>query len=175
MDPVCIPCGHTFCRKCICSKWKPRQEGVYNCPQCSKTYCTRPELYINGPAVQMIKRAGFSPALPAPSLAEPGDVACDFCSGRALKFCLTCSANYCQNHLKPHYTVTVLQQHKLQEAIEELSKSPKHDEDLDVICKTDKSLLSSQCTEIVYSKEEVLGEKFIISVIMLATKTAFNE
>lgn len=101
-DPVCIPCGDSYCRMCITLYWKdPTQKGVYDCPQCSQTYSTRPELYVNGVVVQIIKRAKLSSA-------RLGDLTCDFCTGqklRAVKFCLTCSVAYCEVHIKQHYTV----------------------------------------------------------------------
>ncbi|KAG7458480.1 hypothetical protein MATL_G00220630 [Megalops atlanticus] len=46
-------------------------------------------------------------------------LACDLCTGkrrRAVKSCLTCTASYCETHVRQHYTVAVLQRHTLVEA-----------------------------------------------------------
>uniref|UniRef100_A0A8C4RLA2 Tripartite motif-containing protein 16-like n=1 Tax=Erpetoichthys calabaricus TaxID=27687 RepID=A0A8C4RLA2_ERPCA len=44
-DPVSIPCGHSFCMKCLTDCWDQSQEC--SCPQCRRTFTTRPELHIN--------------------------------------------------------------------------------------------------------------------------------
>ncbi|MGH0162258.1 UNVERIFIED_CONTAM: hypothetical protein FKN15_044585 [Acipenser sinensis] len=57
--------------------------------------------------------------------AGPGDVPCDFCTGRefnAVKSCLTCLASYCETHVKPHSEVTPLKRHKLINAIGDLEQ-----------------------------------------------------
>ncbi|XP_019906118.2 E3 ubiquitin-protein ligase TRIM58-like [Esox lucius] len=121
-DPVSIPCGHSYCRQCISTYWAhPGPARDYMCPQCSRRSRTRPELYPNSALawmIQKLQRTGFSPALPALVYAGPGDVACDICSGkklRAVKSCLTCTASYCESHIRQHYTVPALQRHTLAE------------------------------------------------------------
>ncbi|KAG5830083.1 hypothetical protein ANANG_G00318000 [Anguilla anguilla] len=50
-------------------------------------------------------------------------IPCDICcEGRtkAVKVCLTCSASYCESHVRDHYTVEALQRHKLEEITEDL-------------------------------------------------------
>lgn len=175
-DPVNIPCGHCYCRLCINKHWtEPTQDGDYKCPQCLQAYIKRPELYINGVVKQMLQRARYSPVFPACSYARPGDVACDFCTGRklrAMKVCLNCSAAYCENHLKDHYTYPVLHKHRLIEASdsEDLRKCLclKHYKVLDVFCKTDQCSICSLCAlsehrshdiEIADSEKKVHGEK----------------
>uniref|UniRef100_A0A3B4DI93 RING-type domain-containing protein n=1 Tax=Pygocentrus nattereri TaxID=42514 RepID=A0A3B4DI93_PYGNA len=42
-DPVSIPCGHSYCKTCIQTYWtKPTLENSYCCPQCRKSFRTRP-------------------------------------------------------------------------------------------------------------------------------------
>ncbi|XP_067087813.1 uncharacterized protein [Osmerus mordax] len=122
MEPVSIPCGHSYCRQCISTYWaQPSLEGYYVCPECSKRFCTLPELSINtalARVLQAFQQAGYSPALPAQTYAGAGDVPCDLCPGpkhRAVKSCLTCSASYCEGHVRQHYTVPALQRHLLAE------------------------------------------------------------
>ncbi|KAJ8283223.1 hypothetical protein COCON_G00020730, partial [Conger conger] len=50
------------------------------------------------------------------SPSRSGDTICDVCSegrARAVKFCQTCSAYYCETHVREHYIVEELQRHKL--------------------------------------------------------------
>ncbi|XP_036372559.1 tripartite motif-containing protein 16-like [Megalops cyprinoides] len=45
--------------------------------------------------------------------------ACDLCIGKrrkAMKYCQTCTASYCETHVRQHYTVAALQRHTLVEA-----------------------------------------------------------
>ncbi|XP_055793018.1 nuclear factor 7, brain-like [Salvelinus fontinalis] len=44
-EPVSIPCGHNFCKKCINKHWDSREQ--YQCPLCQETFHRRPELGVN--------------------------------------------------------------------------------------------------------------------------------
>lgn len=163
-DPVDTPCGHCYCKLCITSHWtEPTEEGDYKCPQCSRAYSTRPELYSNGVVKKMLERARYSPVLPASAYARPGDVACDFCTGRklkAVKFCLTCIAAYCESHFKQqHIQVPVLRRHRCIEPSDskELEKHLclKHCKALDVFCKTDQSHICSLCALLEHKSHDI--------------------
>ncbi|XP_050984793.1 uncharacterized protein si:ch211-281l24.3 isoform X36 [Labeo rohita] len=134
-DPVSIPCGHSYCKHCIESYWsKPTYGESYACPQCRKSFSSPPVLNVNVALAKVIKellQAGFSPALPAHCYAGPKDVPCDICTEmklKAVKTCLTCTASYCETHIRQHYSVPALQRHNLVEAIhlpdKEERKSP---------------------------------------------------
>ncbi|XP_063076123.1 E3 ubiquitin/ISG15 ligase TRIM25-like [Engraulis encrasicolus] len=132
-DPVSIPCGHSYCKQCITSYWEqPSQAGHYACPQCPRTYSSHPALYSNSALALVVhKLEHFSPVLPAQSYAGPGDVECDFCTGRklkAVKTCLTCTASFCGTHVKEHYTIPALQRHTLVEAVETMEEKMIHTE-----------------------------------------------
>ncbi|KAI7800848.1 hypothetical protein IRJ41_013613, partial [Triplophysa rosa] len=121
-NPVSIPCGHSYCKHCIEIYWnKPTQAECYACPQCRKRFRDRPVLNVNlalAKLIEELKRAGFSPALPAHCYAGPEDVSCDICSDmelKAVKSCLTCCVSYCETHIRQHYTVPALQRHNLVE------------------------------------------------------------
>ncbi|XP_067089616.1 bloodthirsty-related gene family, member 2 [Osmerus mordax] len=44
-NPVTIPCGHSFCRACLCHYWS-RQHCDY-CPLCKRVYQAKPDLSVN--------------------------------------------------------------------------------------------------------------------------------
>uniref|UniRef100_A0A673D119 Tripartite motif containing 16 n=1 Tax=Sphaeramia orbicularis TaxID=375764 RepID=A0A673D119_9TELE len=47
-DPVTIPCGHTYCFRCISDRLdKEDRRGIYSCPQCSLSFRSRPVLVKN--------------------------------------------------------------------------------------------------------------------------------
>ncbi|MGH0173763.1 UNVERIFIED_CONTAM: hypothetical protein FKN15_066287 [Acipenser sinensis] len=153
-DPVTIPCGHSYCMGCIKNCWDQTDHtGVYSCPQCRKTFTPRPDLCRNtmlAEVVEKLKKTGLNP--PAQSYAGPGDVSCDFCTGRkfkAVKSCLTCLASYCETHVKPHSEVTPLKRHKLINAIGDLEQKlcAEHQKVLEVFCRTDQTCICWLCTD----------------------------
>ncbi|XP_058872713.1 tripartite motif-containing protein 16-like [Acipenser ruthenus] len=154
-DPVAIPCGHSYCMGCIKNCWDHTDHtGVYRCPQCRETFTPRPVLRRNtmlAELVEELKKTGLNPR-PAQSYAGPGDVPCDFCTGRkfkAVKSCLTCLASYCETHVKSHSEVTALKRHKLINAIGNLEQKlcAEHQKVLEVFCRTDQMCICWLCTE----------------------------
>ncbi|MGH0134944.1 UNVERIFIED_CONTAM: hypothetical protein FKN15_020515 [Acipenser sinensis] len=153
-DPVAIPCGHSYCMGCIKNCWDQTDHtGVYSCPQCRKTFAPRPDLCRNtmlAEVVEKLKKTGLN--LLAQSYAGPGDVPCDFCTGRkfkAVKSCLTCLASYCETHVKTHSEVTPLKRHKLVNAIGDLEQSlcAEHQKVLEVFCRTDQTCICWLCAD----------------------------
>uniref|UniRef100_A0A8C4XDX5 Uncharacterized protein n=1 Tax=Erpetoichthys calabaricus TaxID=27687 RepID=A0A8C4XDX5_ERPCA len=154
-DPITIPCGHNFCLKCLTNYWD--QSQVCSCPQCRENFTTRPALRRNNllnEVIKKLKKTTISPPLPPtpPSLnyAGPGDVECDFCTGkkfRAVKSCLTCPASYCQTHLQPHYEGDAWKGHKLVDPDRNLKDKfcEKHQKSLEIFCKTDDSCICMMC------------------------------
>uniref|UniRef100_A0A8C4T579 Tripartite motif-containing protein 16-like n=1 Tax=Erpetoichthys calabaricus TaxID=27687 RepID=A0A8C4T579_ERPCA len=149
-DPVTIPCGHSFCLKCISNYWDQSQEC--SCPQCRHTFTTRPELKRNtllNEVIKKLKKTTIS-SLQSQNNTGPGDVECDFCTGkkfRAVKSCLTCPASYCQTHLQPHYEVATLKHHKLVDPDRNLKEKlcEKHQKSLEIFCKTDDCCICMMC------------------------------
>ncbi|XP_056603568.1 E3 ubiquitin/ISG15 ligase TRIM25-like [Triplophysa dalaica] len=93
-DPVTVPCGHSYCMKCITDYWNQAEKKVCSCPQCRQTFSPRPALNKNPILAEMVE---------IKSQAE--DVDCDVCTGRkhkAIRSCLECQTSYCQNHLEQH-------------------------------------------------------------------------
>ncbi|XP_058872661.1 tripartite motif-containing protein 16-like [Acipenser ruthenus] len=99
--------------------------------------------------VEKLKKTGLNPP-PAQSYAGPGDVPCDFCTGRkfkAVKSCLTCLASYCETHVKPHYEGAAFKRHKLINAIGNLEQKlcAEHQKVLEVFCRTDQMCICALC------------------------------
>ncbi|XP_007260534.3 tripartite motif-containing protein 16 [Astyanax mexicanus] len=82
--------------------------------------------------------------------AEPGDVECDFCTGRkrkARESCLVCLASYCKTHVKSHYQSPAFKRHKLVKASTGLQEKlcSKHDKLMEIYCRTDQTCICYLC------------------------------
>lgn len=70
-DPVTIPCGHSYCMRCLTDYWD--ELTVCSCPQCRATFSPRPALGRNNLLVEMLEKLGavnLSEGPSAPPLSE---------------------------------------------------------------------------------------------------------
>uniref|UniRef100_A0A8C4SWD2 B box-type domain-containing protein n=1 Tax=Erpetoichthys calabaricus TaxID=27687 RepID=A0A8C4SWD2_ERPCA len=140
------------CSLCLDTLTDPVTIPLCSCPQCRHTFTTRPELNRNtllNEVTKKLKKTTLS-SPPPQNYAGPGDVECDFCTGkkfRAVKSCLTCMASYCQTHLQPHYEGDALKHHKLVDPDRNLKEKlcEKHQKSLEIFCKTDDSCICMMC------------------------------
>ncbi|XP_071393111.1 E3 ubiquitin-protein ligase TRIM47-like [Centroberyx affinis] len=160
-DPVAIPCGHNFCKKCITQHWDVSAQC--QCPMCKEVFDRRPKLRVNTLISEMAAQLRKSAQMKASSCpdqrcAKPGEVPCDVCTGtklKALKSCLVCLVSYCETHLEPHQRIKSLKKHKLIDPVENLEgrMCKEHDKPLELFCKTDQMCVCLLCTVLDHKSE----------------------
>ncbi|XP_039621667.1 tripartite motif-containing protein 16-like isoform X2 [Polypterus senegalus] len=166
-DPASTACGHNFCLDCIQQYWDQNSNmGVFSCPQCRQTFSPRPVLGRNATLVEIVER--FKKTMPSHPLPKnhttPGDVLCDFCSDKtipAVKSCLTCTASYCESHIKPHYDVLALKAHLLVNARQNLWERicPAHQKVIDIFCRTDQISICCYCAMTEHKSHDTVISK----------------
>ncbi|XP_019901977.2 E3 ubiquitin-protein ligase TRIM39-like [Esox lucius] len=143
-EPVYIPCGHIFCMACITRYWDSTE--VCQCPLCQIVFNRRPDLFVNPVISEMAAKITKSVEVKA----EPGDVACDVCTGaklKALRSCLECLTSFCEAHLQHHQNVVGLKRHTLIDPVENLEDRMcmKHDKLLELFCQIDQTCVCQFC------------------------------
>ncbi|XP_036124419.1 tripartite motif-containing protein 16 [Molossus molossus] len=79
------------------------------------------------------------------------EILCDFCLGarrvQAVKSCLTCMVNYCEEHLRPHQENSKLHSHQLTEPVKDrdLRTCPAHRSPLVAFCRADRQCICQEC------------------------------
>ncbi|XP_073320709.1 E3 ubiquitin-protein ligase TRIM21-like [Pagrus major] len=158
--PVTLLCGHNFCKNCITVNWRINRK--IQCPVCKKRFDTSHELHVNTFISEMAAQFRESAAKNTSEEAKPGEVPCDACAEiklKALKSCLVCLASYCDTHLKRHQTVPGLKRHKLVEPLDNIEDRTctKHDEIMELFCKTDQMCVCRFCMESDHESHDVVS------------------
>ncbi|CAL8262792.1 unnamed protein product [Arctogadus glacialis] len=112
--PVTIPCGHTFCEKCITRHWdtQSKSDVPAQCPVCNKKFLDRPVLNRN------VNLAVMTEAADSPSSAGGEPVSRDgggatailchlhnmplvyYCKQDKMGVCIKCGVSNCNSHQK---------------------------------------------------------------------------
>ncbi|KAA0706296.1 E3 ubiquitin/ISG15 ligase TRIM25 [Triplophysa tibetana] len=133
-DPVTVPCGHTYCMRCITDCWNHEdQMRIYSCPQCRQTFSPRPVLGKNVMLAEMVEK------LKKMRIQVTSDVECDICTERkhkAIKSCLMCLNSYCQTHLEQHENLFRGRRHNLIDPTIRLQEMicPQHYKVMEIYC-----------------------------------------
>ncbi|KAK7915389.1 hypothetical protein WMY93_011150 [Mugilogobius chulae] len=147
-EPVSTPCGHNFCKRCICEAWDTNGNGPWTCPLCNKRYNIRPELSVNTLLRELVSERKLDNNKSRSVEKKIPEIQCDMCSEpkcKALKSCLGCLSSFCETHLQPHLTVSGLKRHQLMEPVENLKDRlcPKHQRPLEYFCGIDLKIVCS--------------------------------
>ncbi|XP_061665760.1 E3 ubiquitin-protein ligase TRIM65 [Syngnathoides biaculeatus] len=111
-DPGTIPCGHTFCLKCITHHWDTKSvSGIApDCPMCNEKFAARPILKRNVSLSLLVESAKSNTSLSCKDCIreEVGSTFCDhhhkplvyYCKRDKMPVCCECAITRCKNHDK---------------------------------------------------------------------------
>ncbi|NXM80931.1 TRI25 ligase, partial [Oenanthe oenanthe] len=159
-SPVTVPCGHNFCASCLELTWAGLSGG-FSCPQCRATFAGRPQLQKNTVLCRVVEQLqGRAGAKGEEQEEENGDgeaggcwaqeppVSCDSCrEAPAVQTCLTCTASFCAEHLRPHRDSPAFRDHQLCPPLRDLQqrKCPQHNRLFEFFCSNHGACICSLC------------------------------
>ncbi|XP_041637279.1 zinc-binding protein A33-like [Cheilinus undulatus] len=163
-DPVSIPCGHNFCKRCITHHWDVSDRC--ECPVCKTVSIRKPELHVNTFIAEMAAQFRRSSVKKTRKISvqrsfSEGTVLCDVCTNtksRALKSCLMCMTSYCKTHLEPHYRIPGLKRHELIDPMENLEDRicQSHGQPLEKFCETDQMCICRRCISLDHQPHRIV-------------------
>ncbi|NWW60934.1 TRI25 ligase, partial [Ifrita kowaldi] len=156
--PVTVPCGHNFCASCLDLSWAGLSGG-FSCPQCRATFAGRPQLQKNTVLCRVVEQLqGHAGAKGEEEGQESGEaagcwageppVSCDSCrEAPAVQTCLTCTASFCAEHLRPHRDSPAFRDHQLCPPLRDLQqrKCPQHNRLFEFFCSSHGVCICSLC------------------------------
>ncbi|NXE87665.1 TRI25 ligase, partial [Menura novaehollandiae] len=158
-SPVTVPCGHNFCASCLELTWAGLSGG-FSCPQCRATFPDRPQLQKNTVLCRVVEqlqgRSGTTgeeeeedkDAKAAGCGAGEPPVSCDSCQeAPAVQTCLTCTASFCAEHLRPHRDSPAFRDHQLCPPLRDLQqrKCRQHNRLFEFFCSQHGTCICSLC------------------------------
>ncbi|NWX49524.1 TRI25 ligase, partial [Steatornis caripensis] len=162
-NPVTVPCGHNFCASCLELSWAGLS-GNFSCPQCRATFVSRPRLQKNTVLCRVVEQLqGYAgagaeeeveaevdqaAAVEEAAEAEAAPIYCDSClQAPAVRTCLTCTASFCPEHLRPHQDSPAFRDHQLCPPVRDLQqrKCPEHNKLFEFFCSQHGSCICSLC------------------------------
>ncbi|NXD63813.1 TRI25 ligase, partial [Eolophus roseicapillus] len=153
-NPVTVPCGHNFCSSCLQLSWAGLSEN-FSCPQCRATFMGRPQLQKNTVLCRVVQQLRGCTGTEEEKEEkeeeeeeEAGLVRCDSCQqAPAVRTCLTCTASFCEEHLRPHQESRAFRDHQLCLPLRDLQqrKCPQHNKLFEFFCSQHGSCICSLC------------------------------
>ncbi|KAM6297330.1 E3 ubiquitin/ISG15 ligase TRIM25 [Aegotheles albertisi] len=155
-NPVTVPCGHNFCSSCLELSWAGLS-GSFSCPQCRATFAGRPQLQKNTVLCRVVEQLqGYTGAEAGAGAEEEEEgckeeaapILCDSClQVPAVQTCLTCTASFCAEHLRPHRDSPAFREHQLCPPVRDLQqrKCPQHNRLFEFFCSQHGSCICSLC------------------------------
>ncbi|XP_047242027.1 E3 ubiquitin-protein ligase TRIM21-like [Girardinichthys multiradiatus] len=170
-NPVSIPCGHNFCLECINGFWDTSHKS--ECPLCKENFQKRPALRVNvglKDITEQFKRCLRSEQASNPEpprrncsrqSSKSDNITCDICGENkltAVKSCLVCQASYCEMHLTPHLSDSMMTKHRLTDpaTFRKSHLCRNHNKPLEMFCKKCQSPVCTSCTERDHKHHQVV-------------------